>query len=110
VVVVGGGVTVVTVVCPLLPVTVIVVGGGGGAGEPVPGSSPGFVTRVVVVVGVLPLSVSLMARPPTATAASAAAIPKSSAGRRYHGSSGTATVEPCTSVSTCTGGATPVAA
>jgi len=72
------GVTVETVGSPLLPVTVIVCGTGGGA-------SPGLVTRVVVVVGVLSVLVRVMARPPTVAAANAAAIPNSNGGLRYQG-------------------------
>lgn len=79
------GVTVVTVVWPLLPVTVTVCGDGGGTGDGVPGSSPGFVTRVVVVVGLLSV-VRVTARPPTAIVANTAAMPNSSGGRRYQGS------------------------
>jgi hypothetical protein len=77
-VVVVVGVTVETVGSPLLPVTVIVCGTGGGA-------SPGLVTRVVVVVGVLSVLVSVRARPPTVAAANAAAIPNSNGGLRYQG-------------------------
>ena len=77
-VVVVVGVTVETVGSPLLPVTVIVCGTGGGA-------SPGLVTRVVVVVGVLSVLVSVSARPPTVAAANAAAIPNSNGGLRYQG-------------------------
>ena len=80
------GVTVVTVVWPLSPVTVTVCGDGGfGAGEP--GSSPGVVTRLVVVVGLLSV-VRVIANPPTAIAASTAAIPNSIGGRRYQGRPG----------------------
>jgi hypothetical protein len=79
-VVVVVGVTVDTVGSPLLPVTVIVCGTGAFEGV-----SPGLVTRVVVVVGVLSVLVRVMASPPTVTAASAAAIPKSNGGRRYQG-------------------------
>ena len=50
------------------------------------GPSPGLVTRVVVVVGLLSPAVRLIASPPTATAATAAARPKSSGGRVYQGS------------------------
>lgn len=95
VVVLGDGVTVVTVGSPLLPVTVMVCGT---ATAEVVGGSPGFVTRVVVVVGVLSLLVRVTARPPTATAATVAAIPKSRGGLRYHGSGGatrTVAVSPC---------------
>jgi len=77
-VVVVVGVTVETVGSPLLPVTVIVCGTGGG-------TSPGLVTRVVVVVGVLSVLVRVMARPPTVAAANAAAIPNSNGGLRYQG-------------------------
>lgn len=87
---VGGGVTVVTVVSPLPPVTVIVCG----ATEVDSAGSPGLVTRVVVVVGVLSPLVSVRARPPTASAATAAAIPNNSGGRRYQGNGASAKMEP----------------
>lgn len=74
------GVMVVTVGTPLSPVMVTVSGVGVSLGD-----SPGLVTRVVVVVGVLSLEVRLIARPPTEIAATAAAMPKSKGGRRYHG-------------------------
>ena len=80
-VVVVVGVTVDTVGSPLLPVTVTVSGTGASEGD-----SPGLVTRVVVVVGVLSVLVRVMARPPTVTAANTAAMPKSKGGRRYQGS------------------------
>jgi hypothetical protein len=66
-----------------------------------------LVTRVVVVVGVLSLLVSLIASPPTVTAASVAAIPKISAGRRYQGNTGATT--PVSLASNSTIGRAPVA-
>ena len=74
--VVGGavvlGVMVETVGTPLSPVTVMVSGVGVSLGD-----SPGLVTRVVVVAGVLSEDVRLIARPPTEMAATTAAMPNS---------------------------------
>jgi hypothetical protein len=81
-VVVVVGVIVETVGWPFPPVTVTVCGTGT---LDVDGPSPGLVTRVVVVTGVLSELVRVSASPPTANAASAAAMPNSRGGRRYHG-------------------------
>ncbi len=72
------GVIVETVGWPLLPVTVTVCGTGA---LDVDGPSPGLVTRVVVVAGVLSVLVRVSASPPTVNAASAAAMPNSRGGR-----------------------------
>jgi hypothetical protein len=80
------GVMVETVGWPFPPVTVTVCGTGT---VDVDGPSPGLVTRVVVVTGVLSELVRVSASPPTASAASAAAMPNSRGGRRYHGADAT---------------------